>query len=199
MAKDVSSGNVEGLQKRVKILTRKNEDLEKKLKAAQQSSNPAKGSDEVHKLKLKIISLEKSNEFLIAKSKALEASKTKTTGKAKKGKKKKKKVKKKTPAEVEAVLVTEGEDLEKVAEEAETPVKVVDEVKADYSDDEDEDEEASDKENNNGVINIPTGALAGGKKKKKTGGRKKVALKFETIVVRISKILSQCLLKDSTL
>lgn len=55
-------------------MTRKNEELTKKLKSQEHSSavHVPKYDYEIHKLKLKIVSLEHQNDFLVQKNKALE-------------------------------------------------------------------------------------------------------------------------------
>lgn len=182
-------------------MTRKNDDLEKKLKFVtlqnDQNHKVGSNSEEIDKLKLKIISLEKQNEFLIAKSKAQSK---KVLKKKKKGVvKKKKKAMSKNKEEI-VVKETEGTPSEKAESMQEIDNKdEKNESKADYSDDDDsgDEDDQTDKENDNGIINIPSGPANKGKKK--TGGRKKVAQKIETILVRINKIFLDSLLNDTDL
>lgn len=65
---------IKSLENRVKVLSKKNEDLSKKLKQQDQSSvvHVPKYDYEIHKLKLKIVSLESQNDFLVQKNKTLE-------------------------------------------------------------------------------------------------------------------------------
>ena len=92
-------------------MTRKNDELTKKSAVGENGkiASNKKSDNEIHKLRLKIISLEKQNEFLIQKNKALEIEKT-TSTKKKVIKKKKKVLKKDTVYSDGTLLDQEAEE-----------------------------------------------------------------------------------------
>ena len=195
---------ISGLEKRLKILTRKNDELTKKSAVGENGkiASNKKSDNEIHKLRLKIISLEKQNEFLIQKNKALEIEKTTST--KKKVIKKKKKVLKKDTVYSDGTLL----DQEAEEEDDDEPVqlkKVIKNKKSVLEEVVEADEEIHfNKETPkekiiSGVINIPSGQADKPQKKKFLKAKKAESSNLPLILLNINQIFIDALLNDGNL